>query len=147
MESTKAENTPTTPTTSESTDNTLSQASSTFKSIRIESVPKTSLKSSQEKNFRKQVIDNIPAIAEIIDDIWPKKATVLIAKQKNYTNVYFVNDEPLFLQVKDKDEALVPHIKLLHKCKFSKFSIFHFFLNFKKFQNILKIILNNFNNF
>lgn len=86
-----------------------------YKPIKIESVSKTSLKSSQEKSFRKLVHDSIPNIAAIIDSIWPKKATLLFSRQKNYTNVYFVNDEPCFLQI--KDEAVVPHIKLLHKCK------------------------------
>jgi hypothetical protein len=85
-----------------------------YKPIKIEPASKTSLKSSQEKNFRKHVTDSIPAVQEILEKIWPKKATLLFSKQKNYTNVYFINDEPCFLQI--KDEAVVPHLKLLHKC-------------------------------
>jgi predicted ribosome-associated RNA-binding protein Tma20 len=115
MENTTAENTQTT-TPVENKEN-VAQTAPTHKSIKIEAVTRTSLKSSQEKNFRKQILDNMPAMADIIDKIWPKKSTISFAKLKNYTNVYFVNDEPCFLQVKDKDEALVPHIRLLHKCK------------------------------
>lgn len=96
---------------------TAQNVTNASKTIKIESVPKTSLKSSQEKNFRKQIIDNIPAIADIIDKIWPKKSSIMFSKQKNYTNVYFINDEPCFVQTKDNNDALVPHLKLLHKCK------------------------------
>jgi hypothetical protein len=104
--------------TQQTTNNQTNQINQTqnmiYKPIKIEPASKTSLKSSQEKNFRKHVTDSIPAVQEILEKIWPKKATLLFSKQKNYTNVYFINDEPCFLQI--KDEAVVPHLKLLHKC-------------------------------
>jgi PUA domain protein len=84
--------------------------------IKIENVSKTSLKSSQEKNLKKQILDQNPKVAEIINDIWSKKSTVLLSKLKNYANVYFINDEPMFMQI--KDGPIFPHIKLLHKYPF-----------------------------
>jgi PUA domain protein len=101
-------------TTPQTTEQTTPTFNIIYKPIKIESASKTSLKSSQEKNFRKHVTDSIPAVNEILEKIWPKKATLLFSKQKNYTNVYFINDEPCFLQI--KDEAVVPHLRLLHKC-------------------------------
>lgn len=84
--------------------------------IKIETLNKTSLKSSQEKNFRKQVLEQVPRFADILDKIWPKKATLLIGRQKPYTSVFFINDEPCFVQV--KDGPIVPHLRLLHKCNY-----------------------------
>lgn len=86
------------------------------KQIKTEILNKTSLKSSQEKSLRKQLVDCVPNIADILDRIWPKKSTILVGKIKNtHTTVYFVNDEPLFIQV--GENKILPHIRLLHKCK------------------------------
>ncbi len=35
---------------------------------------------------------------------------------KNYSSVYYINDEPCFMQV--KDGPILPHIRLLHKYPF-----------------------------
>jgi predicted ribosome-associated RNA-binding protein Tma20 len=85
-----------------------------IKSVKIETLNKSSLKSAQEKSLRKQIIEHIPNIVEIIDKIWPKKSVLLVGKQKPYNIVYFVNDEPCFIQT--KDAPIVPHLRLLHKC-------------------------------
>jgi predicted RNA-binding protein (TIGR00451 family) len=82
--------------------------------IKLESVSKTGLKASQEKNFRKQLLEDIPKIEEVIDKIWPKKANLLTGK-KNYI-LYFINDEPCFIQ--PKEGPIIPHLKLLHKYPF-----------------------------
>jgi predicted ribosome-associated RNA-binding protein Tma20 len=83
--------------------------------IKTEVLGKTSLKSSQEKSLRKQLTDCIPNIADLLEKIWPKKSNILVGKIKNsHTTVYFVNDEPVFIQV--GEEKVLPHIRLLHKC-------------------------------
>jgi hypothetical protein len=119
MENTSNENTES-KSVSESTEipTTISTpiTSTTLKPIKIETLNKTSLKSSQEKSLRKLVLDSIPAVAEIMDKIWPKKGTLLLAKQKPYTTIYYIEGEPCFVEV--KEESIVPHLKLLHKCKF-----------------------------
>lgn len=58
----------------------------------------------------------IPQVSTIIEKIWPKKSIILLAKQKPYTSIYFINDEPCFMQV--KEGPIVPHIRLLHKYPF-----------------------------
>ncbi len=85
------------------------------KQIKTEILGKTSLKSSQEKSLRKQLIDCVPSLADLLEKIWPKKSNILVGKIKNYhTTVYFVNEEPVFIQV--GEEKVLPHIRLLHKC-------------------------------
>ena len=41
--------------------------------IKLENISKQSLKASQEKSFRKQLLESIPKIEQIIDQIWTKK--------------------------------------------------------------------------
>jgi len=95
--------------------NIISSNTSNLKPIKIEVLNKTSLKSSQEKSLRKEIMEKIPGVIEILDKIWPKKGTLLLSRQKPYTTIYYINDEPCFVEVKDK--SVVPHLKLLHKCK------------------------------
>ena len=85
-----------------------------YKPIKIESLSKTGLKASQEKNIRKQILESIPILENgLLDRIWPKKANFQMAKQKPHNIVYFINNEPCFLQ--PKEGPIIPHIKLLHK--------------------------------
>lgn len=60
-------------------------------------------------------MEQCPKAAEILDRIWNKKSTVLVGKHKPYTTIYFINDEPTFIQV--GENVIVPHIRFLHKCK------------------------------
>ena len=84
-----------------------------YKPIKIETLPKSGLKASQEKKLRKEIIEALPLIAPLMDKIWPKKANFQVGKQKPHNIIYFVNNEPCFIE--PKDGPLVPHIKLLHK--------------------------------
>ena len=117
MENTNKENTQPTITVSTNPQE-ISQATahSNLKPIKIETLNKTSLKSSQEKSLRKEILDKIPGVAELLEKIWPKKGTLLLAKQKPYTTIYYINDEPCFVEI--KEESIVPHLKLLHKCNY-----------------------------
>lgn len=87
-----------------------------FKPIKIETLSKTGLKASQEKTIRKQILEGIPKIEEILDYVWPKKANFQMAKQKPNHVIYFVEDEPCFIQL--KEGLIIPHLKLLHKYPF-----------------------------
>ena len=86
-----------------------------YKPIKLENVSKQGLKSSQEKAFRKQLMDSIPKLVDIIDQIWTKKTKVQTGKLENF-RVYFLNNEPCFLQA--KEGPIIPHLKLLHKFPF-----------------------------
>ena len=82
--------------------------------IKLENISKSGLKASQEKNFRKQLLEDIPKIEDVIDKIWPKKANLLMGKK--IFNIYFINDEPCFIQ--PKEGPILPYLKLLHKYPF-----------------------------
>lgn len=86
-----------------------------YKPIKLENVAKQGLKSSQEKAFRKQLLDSIPKIEEIIDQLLTKKSELQQGKLENF-KIYFINNEPCFLQA--KEGPIIPHIKLLHKYPF-----------------------------
>ena len=84
-----------------------------YKPIKLETISKSSLKASQEKSIKKQVLDSLPNIEPILDKIWTKKSNIQIGKQKPHFVIYFINDEPCFLQ--PKEGPIIPHLKLLHK--------------------------------
>ena len=86
-----------------------------YKPIKIENISKQGMKSSQEKAFRKQLIESIPKIEEIIDQIWTKKVEIQTGKTENF-KIFFLNNEPCFLQA--KEGPIIPHLKLLHKYPF-----------------------------
>ena len=83
-----------------------------YQPIKIENVSKQTLKSSQEKAFKKQLIESIPKIEDIIDQILGKKAEIQTGKLEKF-KIYFINNEPCFLQA--KEGPIIPHLKLIHK--------------------------------
>ena len=83
--------------------------------IKLENISKQSLKASQEKSFRKQLLESIPKIEQIIDQIWTKKTEIQTGKLDNF-HLYFLAGEPCFLQ--GKTGPIIPHLKLLHKYPF-----------------------------
>ena len=83
-----------------------------YKPIKIQNISKQSLKSSQEKGFRKQLIESLPKVEEIIEQIWTRKSDIQIGKTDNF-KIYFIDNEPCFLQA--KEGPVIPHLKLLHK--------------------------------
>ena len=78
-----------------------------YKPIKIENVNKQGLKSSQEKSFRKQLLESIPKLEQIIDQIWTKKTEISSGKLENF-KVYFLNNESCFLQA--KEGPIIPHL-------------------------------------
>ena len=86
-----------------------------YQAIKLENISKQSLKASQEKAFRKQLLESIPKIEQIIDQIWTKKTEIQTGKLPNF-HIYFLSGEPSFLQ--GKEGPIIPHLKLLHKYPF-----------------------------
>ena len=60
-----------------------------YKPIKIENISKQGLKSSQEKSFRKQLIESIPKLEQIIDQIWTKKNRNSIRKIRKFQSIFF----------------------------------------------------------
>ena len=72
-----------------------------YQAIKLENITKQSLKSSQEKAFRKQLMESIPRIDKIIDQIWTKKTDISSGKLVNF-RIYFLNmSHDSFKQKKD----------------------------------------------
>lgn len=82
--------------------------------MKYESLSKSTLKSSQEKAIRKKIIEDCPAVEEVLELLWPKKAGLLVAKVKPHTTIYFIKDLPVFIQV-DKF-PITPHMRVYLEC-------------------------------
>ena len=64
-----------------------------YKPVNVETINKQGLKSSQEKSFRKQLIESILKLEQIIDYIWTKKTDISSGKLENF-RIYFLNNGP-----------------------------------------------------
>ena len=53
-----------------------------YRPVKVETINKQGLKSSQEKSFRKQLLESIPKIEQIIDQIWTKKTDISSGNSK-----------------------------------------------------------------
>jgi len=69
------------------------------------------LKSSVQRAVRGAVMDQMPALENVLDEIWPKKAAVTMAKCEGHVNIYLVDGVPLFFQ--RRDGPLFPTLRLL----------------------------------
>ena len=72
------------------------------------------LKSSVQRGIRAKISDKYPALDDVLDDLIPKKATVVLGKCENKVNVVLVDDEPLFFN--HRDGPYFPTLRLVHKC-------------------------------
>ena len=55
----------------------------------------------------------MPNIENYLSVIWPKKASLALGKKPN-SQIWFINDEPTFVQ--GHEGPIVPHLRILHKC-------------------------------
>ena len=79
-----------------------------------ESVSGTSqVKSSVGRGIRKKILEQYPLLGEIIDDLMPKKAPVILVKCHDHIQIVSVNGEILFFNV--RDGPYYPVLALLHK--------------------------------
>ena len=95
----------------------------------------TALKSSVQRSFKKTISEQYPSIADLIDDIIPKKGEILEAKgcvsywhmlieqavyfmsRRKDRLMFIVGDgEPLFFRI--RDGPFFPTLRVLHKCTF-----------------------------
>lgn len=49
---------------------------------KVETLNKASFKSSQEKNLRKRIVEEIPEIEQMLESLWPKKISIYVGKIK-----------------------------------------------------------------
>ncbi|CAI2380744.1 unnamed protein product [Moneuplotes crassus] len=72
-------------------------------------------KSSVQKNIIKKFIEQFPLMETYIEEVIPKGTKLTEAKLKgvSHIKVYFIEEEVLFYQ--QRDQTIIPHLKLLHK--------------------------------
>jgi len=73
----------------------------------------TQLKSSVQRGIRAKISDQYPALDDVLDDLMPKKATMVVGKCENKVNVILVDDVPLFFQI--RDGVYFPSLRLVHR--------------------------------
>ncbi|KAI8800755.1 PUA-like domain-containing protein [Cladochytrium replicatum] len=71
------------------------------------------VKSSVQRGIRASVLAKYPSLSAYIDDLLPKKTSLILAKCKDHINLVTINSEILFYQ--HYDGQFQPHLRILHK--------------------------------
>lgn len=72
------------------------------------------IKSSAQRGIRAKILELYPSLEAEMDDIWPKKAPMILVKCKDHISLITVDNEILFWN--HYDGPYMPTLKLLHKC-------------------------------
>ncbi|KAG9186931.1 translation machinery-associated protein 20 [Alternaria panax] len=83
----------------------------------ITSGAKSKVKSSAQRAIRSKVLEEYPKLEPYIEDILPKKEQLDLVKLPDRVSLYTLNSIPLFFQ--HMDDALLPHLTLVHKYPFA----------------------------
>ncbi|CAG5156759.1 uncharacterized protein ALTATR162_LOCUS4554 [Alternaria atra] len=83
----------------------------------ITSGAKSKVKSSAQRAIRSKVLEEYPKLEPYIEDILPKKEQLDLVKLPDRVSLYTLNSTPLFFQ--HMDDALLPHLTLVHKYPFA----------------------------
>ncbi|TFY78562.1 hypothetical protein EWM64_g5449 [Hericium alpestre] len=76
----------------------------------------TSVKSSVQRSIRSNILSQWKIDPETLEDIWPKKESIIHVKCREHISIYTLHGEPLFFQ--HFDGPLYPTLRLLHKYPF-----------------------------
>jgi len=71
------------------------------------------VKSSVGRGIRQAIVDQYPRIEEVLDDLLPKKDSMVVAKCTNHIQLLVVRGEPLFFQ--QRDGPWYPTLRLVHR--------------------------------
>ncbi|KAI4695805.1 hypothetical protein J4E81_006134 [Alternaria sp. BMP 2799] len=83
----------------------------------ITSGAKSKVKSSAQRAIRSKVLEEYPKLEPYIEDILPKKEQLDLVKLPDRVSLYTLHSTPLFFQ--HMDDALLPHLTLVHKYPFA----------------------------
>ncbi|KAI4924712.1 hypothetical protein J4E85_007829 [Alternaria conjuncta] len=83
----------------------------------ITSGAKSKVKSSAQRAIRSKVLEEYPRLEPYIEDILPKKEQLDLVKLPDRVSLYTLHTTPLFFQ--HMDDALLPHLTLVHKYPFA----------------------------
>ncbi|KAI0282587.1 hypothetical protein BGY98DRAFT_1074370 [Russula aff. rugulosa BPL654] len=75
----------------------------------------TTVKSSIQRGIRSAILSSWKVDVETLEEIWPKKESIVHVKCRDHLSIYTLHGEPLFFQ--HFDGPYFPTLRLLHKCK------------------------------
>merc|ERR1719159_724862 len=85
-----------------------------FKSFTLDDVVgQNQVKSSVQRGIRNSILETYPRLEPVMDELWPAKAKMVIAKCKDHIQMVVVEGVPIFFQ--SRDGPWLPHLKTLHK--------------------------------
>ncbi|KAJ8609030.1 hypothetical protein CTAYLR_008694 [Chrysophaeum taylorii] len=85
-----------------------------FKRFTQEEVSSQSqVKSSVGRGIRASILESYPQLEDEIDDILPKKESMVLAKCSNHVQLLVINKEPVFFQ--HRDGPWFPTLRLAHR--------------------------------
>jgi len=76
----------------------------------------TPVKSSVQRGIRSALLSSWKVDAETLEEIWPKKESIIHVKCRDHLSIYALHGEPLFFQ--HNDGPYFPTLRLLHKYPF-----------------------------
>ncbi|CAJ1361311.1 unnamed protein product [Effrenium voratum] len=71
------------------------------------------VKSSVQRAIKTKIQEQFPRLEPVFKDIWPKDASMVIAKCKDHISMVVIEKVPLFWQ--ERDGPWLPTLRLLHK--------------------------------
>ncbi|KAI0262928.1 hypothetical protein BC834DRAFT_971741 [Gloeopeniophorella convolvens] len=75
----------------------------------------TPVKSSVQRGIRSTILSSWKIDAETLEEIWPKKESIVHVKCREHVSIYTLHGEPLLFQ--SFDGPYFPTLRLLHKCE------------------------------
>ena len=74
------------------------------------------VRSSEQRSIRAQIVQQYPALEEFVDDIFPKKESLIVCKCKDYVQMLVdQSGELIFFQC--RSGPFIPTLRFLHRCK------------------------------
>ena len=71
------------------------------------------VKASVQRKIRQSIAEECPGFESVLDDIFPKKSPLILAKCQNHLSLVLVHNVPLFFSL--RDGPYIPTLRLLHQ--------------------------------
>eukprot|EP00930_Biecheleria_cincta_P073359 TRINITY_DN60658_c0_g1_i1.p1 TRINITY_DN60658_c0_g1~~TRINITY_DN60658_c0_g1_i1.p1 ORF type:complete len:181 (+),score=44.75 TRINITY_DN60658_c0_g1_i1:55-597(+) len=71
------------------------------------------VKSSMQRGIKQKILEQYPRLEEVMKEIWPKEAVMVVAKCKDHISLVVVDKVPIFWQ--ERDGPWLPTLRLVHK--------------------------------
>ncbi|CAA6654313.1 unnamed protein product [Spirodela intermedia] len=85
-----------------------------FKKFSLEEVSgQNQVKASVQRKIRQSIVDEYPGLEPVLEDLLPKKSSLIVVKCQNHLNLVVANNVPLFFNI--RDGPYMPTLRLLHQ--------------------------------